>query len=663
MTEHRADDRGAAAERRRSVDTPIGRRNYMKLGLAVVAGAAGVTTGSETLVANVDDPAPVDTEIGGGADYDGHVTPGDADVVVSTRSELLSAFDRAGRDDVIYVDDDAEIDLSEQRVTVPAGVTLASGRGRDGSPGGLISVDRRTSRMLQVYDDDVRITGLRFRGHRVGYFDPSDGVWANASLAVRAYADCEVDNCEFFGWTHAAIGIGQHGSDPIDSAAHVHHCSFHDNMMSGLGYGVVVYRGDPLIEYSYFDRNRHSIAGGGRAGCSYEACYNIQGSTSLLFGFEMHDPGGDEIRIHHNTFELVERRDGRRTPAVAVRGTPETGAWIENNWFYNPRDPGDDRDADGSPVVQYHNDAEGTSWDNVTVAGNHYGEDEPAQHVGHPRGGPETAQLRVYVREEGADDYLEGITVEIAPHNDTDMSGYDGPYEVETVDGEAYFGGYALFEALPVGTYDVYARHPGYEEGAYMDLELDPSGRQPPISIEPREGYDVLTISGCTGPTPYEFTVNGDVKHSTEYGGTIDSDSRIDGTRVAGEADNEPDSFAFTGEISSFDADDTVFVKINGEPLDLSGMTRVISLEGGDDATAINYRFRVTEAVEKSDANDATSDDAVSGTVVTGVLRGECDSYVIPADDRIVEFQAEADIDVIVDETVLSPAEVVDHFR
>lgn len=490
MTENEANVREEYVGRTQTVATSIGRRSYLKLGLATAVGATGLAVGSSTAAANVDDPAPTDVEIGGGAGYDGYVSPGEADVVVSTRSELLSAFDRASRGNVIYVDDDAEIDLSERRITVPAGVTLASGRGRDGSAGGLISADRRTSRMLQVYDDDVRISGLRFRGHRVGYYDPSGDIWANASLAVRAYADCEVDNCEFFGWTHAAVGIGQHGSDPIDSAAHVHHCSFHDNMMSGLGYGVVVYRGDPLIEYSYFDQNRHSIAGGGRAGCSYEARYNVQGPTNLLFGFEMHSPGGDEIRIHHNTFELVERRDGRSTPAVVVRGTPSTGAWVENNWFYNPGDPGDDRYADGSPIVQYQNDAEGSSWDNVTVSNNHYGASEPGPDVGHPRGGPETAQLRVYVRETGTDDYLEGVTVEVVPHDSTDMSEYDGPYQVETTDGGEYFGSYGLFEGLPVGTYDVSARHPAYEEGAYPDLELDPSGRQPPISLEPRDDAD-----------------------------------------------------------------------------------------------------------------------------------------------------------------------------
>ncbi|ADJ13680.1 right-handed parallel beta-helix repeat-containing protein [Halalkalicoccus jeotgali] len=362
------------------------RRAYLTLGLAAAAGAVGV--GSSPVMAS-EDPAPSGEAVGGGEGYERTVSPADADAVVSTREELLSALDGgAGR--TIYVADDATIDLSARRITIPGDVTLASGRGTDGSPGALITADERASRLFQVYEEGVRITGLRFRGHHVGYYDPSGGAWSNDSLALRAYADCEIDNCELYGWTHAAIGVGRHGSDPLDSAAHVHHCSIHDNMMAGLGYGVVVYRGDPLIEHNYFDGNRHSIAGGGGPGCSYEARHNLQGPNSLIFGFEMHSPGGDRIDVHHNTFELVENRGGSTTAAVAVRGTPASGARVVDNWFHNSTDPGSDRLADGSPVVQYDNDAGGDGWDEVTLSGNHFGRDEPPVDVGHPR---ETADV------------------------------------------------------------------------------------------------------------------------------------------------------------------------------------------------------------------------------------------------------------------------------
>lgn len=475
--------------------TDLGRRSYLKLGL-VAAGAALTTSlpASDPAAASqhaaTADPAPSDTPIGGGDQYSGTVTRDDADTVVETRSGLLTALDSAAHGDIVYIDDDAEIDLSnDSHLTLPAGVTLASGRGVDGSRGALLYVTTDVSRLFELTNDDVRITGIRFRGHRIGYFDPDGSIWHHDSLAIRVFADgCEIDNCEIYGWTHAGIGVGSHTSPVTSGSVHVHHCSIHDNMTSGLGYGLVVYRGECLAEYSYFDANRHSIAGSGDDLCSYEARYNIQGSEGLLFGFEMHTPGGDEIHIHHNTFELVERRDGRITSAVAIRGTPDTGATVENNWFYNPRDPGDDRYMDGSPIVQYHNDAGGDDWDNVAVRNNHYGEDEPPIDVGHPRsdGEPATAQLRVYVREQGIDDeYLTGVTVSIDPHDDVDMTAYGGPYEVTTTADDEYVGEYALFEALPVGTYDVHASHPDYQDGLYEDLELDSSGRQPPIELEP----------------------------------------------------------------------------------------------------------------------------------------------------------------------------------
>ncbi len=647
----------------------MGRRTYLTLGLAAVAGASVAPT--PTRAQADDDPAPTDTEIGGGEEYDRHVSPDDADVVVSTAEELEAAL--AGGDVTIYVEDDATIDLSARRITIPGGVTLASGRGRDGSPGALITADRRASRLFQVYEDDVRITGLRFRGHRVGYHDPDGYVWDDASLAIRAYGDCEVDNCELYGWTHAGVGIGQHGSDPVDSAAHVHHCSFHDNMMEGLGYGVVVYRGDPLIEYNYFDRNRHSIAGGGQEGCSYEARYNIQGPTNLLFGFEMHSPGGERIDVHHNTFELVERRDGQATPAVAIRGVPSEGARVANNWFHNPTDPGDDRYLGDAPVVQYGGDVSGDGWNDVALSNNHYGPDEPEAGIGHPRGEVETAQLRVYVREAEDDEYVEGVTVSIEPHEGTPMDGYDGPYTAETVEGEEYFGTYALFEELPVGSYDLRATHPDYEVGVYEDLELDVSGRQPPIVLEPREGR-TLTIADRGEPANYTFSVTGAVEPAD--GGDDEGDYEIDGSTVVGRLEDATDSFVYTGEIDLLDADAPVEVLLEGEraevepepepspdpdPEDPELDGPVITLEGGSETDPTHYIIETGLGLEYADVEGATVDpgDGIVGTMAAGSLRGGRDAYRIPAGDTITGFIALGDVTVSIDGAELDDDEVV----
>ncbi|MCH7659762.1 MAG: hypothetical protein IH933_04000, partial [Euryarchaeota archaeon] len=91
----------------RTPDSSMGRRTYLALTSAAVVGAVGV--GSIPTTAD-DDPAPDDTDIGGGDGYDDTVSPEDADIIVSTREELLSAIENTIDGETIYVDDDAEID-------------------------------------------------------------------------------------------------------------------------------------------------------------------------------------------------------------------------------------------------------------------------------------------------------------------------------------------------------------------------------------------------------------------------------------------------------------------------------------------------------------------------------------------------------------------------
>lgn len=373
--------------------TPLlDRRSYLRLslagaGAALASGLSAVDRAAASPTAAMPDPAPTDIPIGGGDEYSDSITRADADVVVSTRSGLLTALDNTTNGDVIYIDDNTVIDLTnDTQLTLPTGVTLASGRGVNGSKGALLYVTTSVLRLFELTNDNARITGIRFQGHEVGYFDPSGSVWQHDSLAIRVFADnCEIDNCQIYGWTHAGIGIGSHTSPVIDGSAHVHHCSIHDNMTTGLGYGTVVYRGECLAEYNYFNANRHSLTGSGTELCSYEARYNIQGPDGLLFGFDMHPDGGNKIYIHHNTFKLVERRDGDTTSAVVIRGTPDEGATVEYNWFYNSYDPDNNRYVDGSPIVQYNIDADTDEWNNVTVRYNHYGENEPLTYIGHPR--------------------------------------------------------------------------------------------------------------------------------------------------------------------------------------------------------------------------------------------------------------------------------------
>ena len=365
--------------------TGIGRRGYLKLGSTLLVGATlgGLMSGTARADHGVlPDPAPADLEVGGGETYDRHVSKRSADYVVATKRELLSALRNARRGDVVYVEDDASIDMgTTSTVGIRDGVTLASGRGRDGSQGGLVYSETYPPVLFKVYGNAVRITGLRIRGPRSDYFrarSPEEyaarGVWFVGD-------GCEIDNCQLYGWPHAAVTVGaQH----VPSSAHVHHCSLHNNQLERLGYGVDLIDGHSLVEHNYFDHNRHSIDGFGYETNGYEARYNLVGPNPVSHAFDMHcleenigrggNRAGGTIHIHHNTFEFTHDVFERAQEAVTIRGVPADGAYIEKNWFAHPDEPtGVDVAASGQAYRQKNLDGDG--WQNLSATDNTFGVD------------------------------------------------------------------------------------------------------------------------------------------------------------------------------------------------------------------------------------------------------------------------------------------------
>src|SRR5262249_36626621 len=137
---------------------------------------------------------------------------------------------------VVYISDNAEIklDLITLPIKVPAGVTIASGRGKNGSNGALLFTDTKNlgARAFDVMGSDVRLTGFRLRGpdpyiHAASYSLPnSDGITVEST-------NLTIDNCELAQWSHAAIYLM-----PSASGAIIHHNNFHHNRRHGLGYAV-----------------------------------------------------------------------------------------------------------------------------------------------------------------------------------------------------------------------------------------------------------------------------------------------------------------------------------------------------------------------------------------------------------------------------------------
>ncbi|WP_292519973.1 carbohydrate-binding protein [Methanoculleus sp.] len=289
---------------------------------------------------------PTGNPIGGGEGYTNVISQNDPRVkfVVDTKSELLSALQSARSGDVVYIEGDADIDMSgTYDVRVPGGVTIASNRGENGAPGARLHQDRLSNdktMMFRIGGENARITGLRLEGP-----DMTTKWIDGKKIGIYCtYRNFELDNCELSGWGNSAITMGNTGGSDMKTGGYIHHNYFHHCQMDGLGYGVVISAGAvSLIEANYFDYVRHAISGDGEAGDGYEARYNICGPHALATSphpFDMHGKpnpngsgtiAGDTIIIHHNTFLATEPSNAY---PVAVRGVPRDGAYIYNNWFY-----------------------------------------------------------------------------------------------------------------------------------------------------------------------------------------------------------------------------------------------------------------------------------------------------------------------------------------
>lgn len=326
--------------------------------------------------AQADDRGP----IGGGEGYREVVATGDYEA--HDLESLQQALAKATAGQTIFIPGDVEIDLTALIyieglvLEVPEGVTLASDRGHNQSPGGLLTSDAlKTPEMIRV-GPNVRITGLRLRGpntkryldHHRRAFKSKDGKTRGGGREyyyklptsngiVAHQSGLTVDNCEISGFSHA--GVDLRGGDNHQ----IHHNFIHHCQYQGLGYGVCHNKASSLIECNLFNWNRHSIAGTGRPGCSYTAHNNVELGESLSHCFDMHggrdrgdgtDIAGTRIDITHNTFRA------KQLP-IKIRGVPEESCTVSGNWFLNHAGPRGAVSADKR----------------TTISGNAYGNDPP----------------------------------------------------------------------------------------------------------------------------------------------------------------------------------------------------------------------------------------------------------------------------------------------
>ncbi|MDD5678007.1 MAG: PKD domain-containing protein [Kiritimatiellae bacterium] len=282
---------------------------------------------------------PTGNPIGGGTGYSFIVDPYYANYFVSDKMELTNALASAVSGDIIYIDDNAQINLTGGRgeeIHVPGGVTLASGRGWAGSDGGLLYTTNSAMYLaiLMAAGPNVRFTGFRLRGP-----DPEIAMYPDVYQFANGISSTNpnltVDNCEISGWAHTAVYL-----DAGCTNAYIHHNYIHHNRRHGLGYGVshgyptAIAHINSIIEANLFDYNRHNIASTGWSGVSYEARYNIVLEHPYLHSFDVHGYGDypglaqDWTFIHHNTFF-----SDWAPYAVTLGGVPGEEAHIHHNWF------------------------------------------------------------------------------------------------------------------------------------------------------------------------------------------------------------------------------------------------------------------------------------------------------------------------------------------
>jgi hypothetical protein len=289
---------------------------------------------------------------GGGAEYPtytaGVAAGGYAGGTITTRAGLLAALSVATSGAVIYINPGSSIvmnDPADENILIPAGVTLASNRGKGsgptGSTGGLISTTKVGSNwnkpLFRTNGDGVRITGLRMQGEC--YAEDYSGTESNFRVGVwcDGHAGFVVDNCDFKGFAYANIMVV---ACPVGAGRpYIHHNYIHESHNEHEGYGVDVDDGDCLIEGNIFYHNRHHITGDGKTGEYYTFRYNImQDNTMATVGrqaMDVHqsaaDPSksGQRYDIYNNTI--------LSGTACAFHCTAECigeGHFLHNNIFY-----------------------------------------------------------------------------------------------------------------------------------------------------------------------------------------------------------------------------------------------------------------------------------------------------------------------------------------
>ncbi|HUT33941.1 MAG TPA: right-handed parallel beta-helix repeat-containing protein [Planctomycetota bacterium] len=240
-----------------------------------------------------------------------------------TAAAVQAACERAAREGIRVVFLPAGEYVLDAEVRVPGSLTLLG----DGSKT-LIRAKAKDTHLLSAEGDGVRFTRLRLQGTNATPNTDNDSY----GVSVSGKKDARIDHCELFGFSYAT-------NFADEATVQVDHCSIHDNLRDGLGYGVAIYSGAyVLVCDNEFSQNRHSLASNGA----------LDWSSPKRLGKYIHKPG---VRKTH--WEFIHNRVGSndKSPyelcAVDTHPGMDGTFVVENNVFQNLRHAIGIRDGSG----------------------------------------------------------------------------------------------------------------------------------------------------------------------------------------------------------------------------------------------------------------------------------------------------------------------------
>lgn len=320
------------------------------------------------------------TEIGGGESYP--ILYQEGTVNISTHQEFMDFFDGDANGniinynpgDIVFINCDIYSDILYNMgmtfpILLPDDISIVSGRGTSNSYTIFDNYEYFSVFFLVSKKNNVNFSGLNAIGSRCNCVPNSNyfKISLNNSkrfIRIEDSYNVKVSNCDLSCFSYSAISINNPLSSDLLRNIEIGHNYIHSNQTRGLGYGILVDNAFVKVFKNLFSKNRHCIAGTGKADSGYDFSCNLITEDNTGVNVDMHGTnintsnGGPEagklIFVHHNEFRdvgdfrisdpdiLLRESDDCPEPSkftanIGIRGKPTVMCFIANNIFYNSK--------------------------------------------------------------------------------------------------------------------------------------------------------------------------------------------------------------------------------------------------------------------------------------------------------------------------------------